>query len=92
MSTQRIVLVFFVFFLGLYAAVLAVFNMLKPGSRSSRVRGLSRGMGGMNGVCVGADSLPPALFYVWDASGRLQSCHGESETQDKRPLLVHGVV
>lgn len=46
----------------------------------------------MNGVCVGADSLPPPLFYVWDASGWLHSCHGESETQDKRPLLEQGVV
>lgn len=51
-----------------------------------------RGMGCMNGVCVGADSLPPALFYVWDASGRQHSCHGESETWDKRPLLEPGVV
>lgn len=70
-------------------------NTLKADSRSSKkgwVGGLSWGMGCMNGVCVGADSLPPALFYVWDALGRLQSCHGESETRDKGPLLVPGVV
>lgn len=73
-------------------------NTLKADSRSSKKRGgvgvggLSWGMGCMNGVCVGADSLPPALFYVWDALGRLQSCHGESDTRDKGPLLVPGVV
>lgn len=41
----------------------------------------------MNGVCVGADSLPPALFYVWDASGRPQSCHGESETGGQKAFI-----
>lgn len=66
--------------------------MLKPGSRSGRAKGLSWGMGYMNGVCAGADSLPPALFYVWDALGQQHSCHGESETRDKRPLLEQGVV
>uniref|UniRef100_A0A8D3DQG3 O-fucosylpeptide 3-beta-N-acetylglucosaminyltransferase n=1 Tax=Scophthalmus maximus TaxID=52904 RepID=A0A8D3DQG3_SCOMX len=38
--------------------------------------------------CVrGPDSLPPPLFYVWDASGRLHSCHGESETQGQKAFI-----
>lgn len=72
---------------------LSALIILKLGSRSSRATRLSHGMRYTNGVCVWeADSLPPPLLFVWDASGRLHSCHGESKTQDKRPLLEQEAV
>lgn len=66
--------------------------MLMLGGRSRRALQLSRGLGYMNGVCVGADSLPLLLFYVWDGLGWLHSCYGEIEMLDKGPLLEQGAV